>query len=204
MQSEDSHPVIQYHESRIRQYGAASSLALGWNTNYSQKIRFKVLAGIADLSHRSVLDNGCGKGDLSAFLGKCFTGIRYTGIDQMAVFIEMANKLYGHLPGTRFIQCDFDETDLPLSDYVLVSGALNYKNSDKDYIYKTITRLFNASEKGLAFNLLSATGYPEGELCSYQPDNIIKFCRSLSDEVKWRDDYLEGDYTIFMHKNAGN
>lgn len=54
----------------IRCYGAKSSLALGWRDHNSQLIRFEVLADIADLNGRSVLDVGCGYADLLPFLSE--------------------------------------------------------------------------------------------------------------------------------------
>ncbi|WP_143014090.1 hypothetical protein [Mucilaginibacter pineti] len=49
---------------------------------------------------------------------------------------------------------DFMAGELPLSDYVMVSGSLNYQQNDPDFIYKAISKLFESCTKGFAFNLL--------------------------------------------------
>ena len=191
---------IRYHKERIRAYGPSSPMALGWNTKTSQELRFSVLAGIADLSGRSVLDLGCGRGDLSAFLGERFPNIRYTGIEQLEVFVDLANKRYGHLPNTRFIRADFLSYAFPPADFILVSGSLNYIHPDPDFIFKTIRHLFRACSAGFGFNLLSATGLPTGKLTAYDPETIRSLCKTLTPHVELKAGYLDGDYTLFLYR----
>ncbi len=175
-------------------------MALGWNTPASQRIRFEMLSQIADLSNSSVIDLGCGRGDLSVYLGERFPGIKYTGIEQHETFIDIANRQYGHLPNTRFITGNFWTETIPVADFILASGSLNYKNSDPGFIYKMIRKLFQSSATGLGFNLLSNIGYPPFHLCAYKPEVILPFCETLSAHVVLREDYQEGDYTVYVYK----
>jgi SAM-dependent methyltransferase len=193
--------ITDYHQGRIVVYGLRSSMALGWNTVASQRIRFDILADIADLSLHSVLDVGCGRGDLRVHLGMRYPGIDYHGIDQMEPFINLANKQYGHIPRTTFKVGNIWTTPLPEADYVFASGTLNYKNSNPNFIYEMIEKLFSTCKKGFGFNLLSKVGHPPGELSAYAPDGILNYCRTLSDNVKLMDDYQEGDYTVYMYKH---
>jgi SAM-dependent methyltransferase len=191
--------IRKYHEARIKKYGAHSSMSLGWNTPCSQQTRFATLAEIADLTNRSILDIGCGRGDLCTFLFERFTGINYTGIEQIVSFYELALKQYSHLARTSFILGDFWTAVLPPADYLLASGALNYQNSDPDFLTKTIRRLYSACHLGLGINLLSATGYPAGQLSAYSPAEVVAFCQTLSPQVVLREGYLEGDFTVFLY-----
>jgi SAM-dependent methyltransferase len=191
--------ILQYHETRIRAHGLRSAMALGWNIPANQQVRFEMLAEIAALDNKSVLDVGCGRGDLRAYLGGKFASVQYTGIEHLEEFLVIAKKLYGRLPGTKFILADFWTTPIPPSDFILASGALNYANSDPDFIYKQISRLYAAAVEGFGFNLLSKVGYPPGDLRAHDPDDILSYCRTLSKRVRYRDGYLDGDYTIFMY-----
>jgi SAM-dependent methyltransferase len=164
--------IIQYHKARIRRFGISSPMALGWNTSDTQQIRFHILSQIADLSGQSVLDIGSGLGDFRPFLGERFARICYTGIDQMEEFICSAQKLYGGLPNTNFIQGNFWTSELVLS-----------------------------CKKGLAFNLLSVVGHPPGELKAYNPDIIRSHCLGLTQKVEILEGYLDGDFTVFMKKS---
>jgi len=192
--------INKYHEARIRTYGPQSPMALGWNTRKSQEVRFEVLSGIADLSDHSVLDIGCGRGDLKAYLGERFPGISYTGIEQNETFFNLAIQKYGHLPHTRFICSNFWTDEVPAADYILVSGSLNYKNSDPGFVYKMIRKLYESCTCALGFNLLSSIGYPPLDLCAYKPEVILLFCQTLSAHVEIRDGYQEGDYSVYMYK----
>jgi SAM-dependent methyltransferase len=200
LNSKDRQNIIRYHQERIRAYGPASSMALGWNTRLNQQLRFGVLASIADLSNHSVIDAGCGRGDLAPFLGEKFKGIRYTGIEQVKEFTTLAKKQYGHLTGVQFVEGDFLGTALQEADYILSSGSLNYKNSSARFLLEAIGNLFAQCKKGLGFNLLSKTGFPPGELQAYNPDLVIGFCGTLSKKVILTEGYLEGDFTVFMYK----
>jgi SAM-dependent methyltransferase len=200
----DLSKINKYHEARIRTFGPRSSMALGWNTKESQFQRFAILSEIADLNNSSVLDVGSGRGDLKVYLGERFSGIQYTGIEQQDIFFDLAVKQYGHLPNTTFIKSNFWLEPLPAADYILVSGSLNYKNSDPGFIFKMIRKLYDACRVGLGFNLLSQIGYPPLNLSAYPPDTIIPFCETLTAHVELREGYQEGDYTLFMYKDAGS
>jgi SAM-dependent methyltransferase len=200
MSPADTSKITAYHQARIAEYGLRSSMALGWNTVASQRIRFDVLAGIGEMSNHSVLDAGCGRGDLRVHLGLRYPGITYTGIDQMEPFIRLAQKQYGHIPRTTFLTGNIENDQLPPCDYVLCSGALNYKNVNPRFIYQIIKKLFDTSKLGLGFNLLSKTGYPPGDLSAYNPELMMDYCRTLSKKVKLIEGYQEGDYTIYMYQ----
>jgi hypothetical protein len=200
VETSDTASITAYHQARIASYGLRSSMALGWNTNSSQRVRFDVLASIANLTNQSVLDAGCGRGDLRVHLGLRYPGITYTGIDQMEPFINLARKQYGHIPRTTLQLGDLFTDTLPPSNYVLASGTLNYKSTHPRYIYQIIGKLFACCTKGLGFNLLSRIGHPPGDLCAYAPEGILEYCKTLSEKVIFKDGYQEGDYTVFMYK----
>ncbi len=195
----DTEAIFYFHQYKIRQFQNRNHRALGWRDLESQRIRFKVLAQIANLNHASVLDAGCGHGDLREYLNQKYTGVQYHGMEQIPEFLDLAQLLYGHLPGTAFYQGNFMTDELPAADYTLINGSLNYRNTDAGFIFNAIKRLFSHSRLGLGFNLLSHIPANDN-LVAYPPDKILAYCRTLSNRVAFKDDYADEDYTIFMYR----
>ena len=193
----DSAAIFRYHQQRIREYGAGSPGALGWQPD-GQQIRFEILSRIGDLAHCSVLDVGCGYADLYPFLNQRFAGLQYTGIEQMPELVRLAQDRYGDAPGVTLATGDFLRVPLPLSDYVLASGSLNYRQRNPRFIYEAIEKLYGSSRRGLGFNLLSWEPVDGGPLAAYDPATIVAFCQTLTPDVKLLEGYRDGDFTVFM------
>lgn len=182
----------------IKLHGNDNSHALGWRDPQSQLIRFEVLSDIADLNGRSVLDAGCGHGDLAAYLKNIYPDCRYFGVEQIPELLDVAIEKYGGLEDTLFFEGNFMTSALPVTDFVLVSGSFNYNSSDPDFIYKAIKRLFDSCRIGLGFNLLSKI-QQNGLLRTYDKEAIKAFCSTLSDTLVIKDKYSDEDFTIFLY-----
>jgi SAM-dependent methyltransferase len=191
----ESGSIFNYHRYMIRVYGSQSSRALGWLDEESQNIRFKALAGLGNMNNHSVLDAGCGYGDFR----EIYPDATYIGIEQIPEMLDEAISRYGHLPQTTFISGNFNTIDLPLTDYVVASGSLNYKNEDHQYIFKAISTLFNSCRLGLGFNLLNKI-IPNELIVAYNPVQIMDYCASICREVKMINNYSDEDFTIFMYR----
>lgn len=184
----------------IAGHSADSSFALGWRNKQDQQVRFEALVTIADLNGKTVMDAGCGYADLYPFLKKCYPQMaHYYGIEQITELADEAILRHGHLPDTTFIPGNFLHTDMPVCDYVLASGSLNYGSSISGFIYTAIEKLYNQCSRGLGFNLLSHMPL-DGTLVAYDPGEILAFCKTLSMYVALKADYAEADFTIFMYR----
>jgi len=195
----DNSAIFDYHRSMIAYHGNTGPAALGWTDRESQLVRFRVLSEMAGLDHCSLLDAGCGHGDLLGYLLTRYPDINYTGIEQLPEFLAEAGKRYGLLPEAIFLEGDFCRDALPAVDYVLLSGALNYHQEDPDFIYNAISKLYAASRKGFGFNLLRRV-IPNGLLAAYQPDNVCAYCETLGADVRLRLDYSDEDFTIYLYR----
>ena len=195
----DNAAVFRYHRQRIREYGPGSPGALGWQPD-GQQIRFEVLAQIGDLAHCSVLDVGCGYADLYPFLQQHFVGVQYYGIEQMPELLDLARARYPHAPGFTLATGDFLRMPLPLSDYVLASGSLNYRHRNPDFIFQAIATLYKSCRLGLGFNLLCWEPVGGGPLSAYDPATIVAYCQTLAPNVKLVEGYRDGDFTVFMYR----
>lgn len=198
----DRATILSFHKERIRNFGRGSAEALGWKALESQHCRFEQLAQIGDLSDCSILDVGCGHGDMRAYFGEIYPRLRYAGIEQMRPFLEVAAERYGDQTDTTFYLGDFSTTSLPVFDYVLASGALGYRSRDPDFVFRMITRLFANCRLGFGFNMMRRVPQPDGILAAYDPDLIVAHCRGLTPSVVLHEGYLEDDFTVFMYRQA--
>jgi SAM-dependent methyltransferase len=199
MSNNDNSAIFNYHRSMIAWHGNKSHGALGWTDLDSQLLRFSILSEMSHFGGCSILDAGCGHGDLLAYLVPLYEGITYTGVEQIPELLEEAQCRYGKLSYVHFLQADFIHDELPLSDFVLVSGSLNYFQSDPGFIYHAISKLYQSSKSGLGFNLLRQI-IPNGLLASYEPQQILNFCGTICPNVQLRTDYSPEDFTVYMYR----
>lgn len=167
---------------------------LGWGSIKSQEIRFKILLEIYGFDKSdSILDVGCGYGDLSKFVEN------YTGIDIRKSAISNAIDMYPSIN----VSCAtvFDITRK--FDWVFASGVFSFFDKNWDINTKTVVmRMFDICKKGVAFNMLS-------NLTPFSRDSDMKYV-DIAEILVWlpeithnfsiRHDYLKNDFTVYLYK----
>jgi SAM-dependent methyltransferase len=197
--------IIHYHRHRIATFGDGTVGALGWREADSQRVRFEVIADAVDFEGRSVLDVGCGHGDLCGFLLSRFDNVSYVGLEQVPEFVQVARDRYGTLPNTWFHCGDAVTAGLPGVDCVVASGTLNYRCEDPRFHYELIRRLYDAADEVLVFNVLVAARFPEHPLLrGHDPEEVASFCRGLSDAVDIIEGYAKDDVTFCVRRPDGD
>ncbi len=190
--------LTRFYEEALLKYGPGSAKALQWKNENSQHVRFVALSQIADLSGKSVLDVGCGVGDLYPYLQDHFTGIEYCGVDMVPGMIMAAEKKY---PDVRFIHIDVLEFTEQY-DYVLASGALTFNmQSGKEFYFEIITHMYSLAKRGVAFNVLDSEVYAtDHEYLAYSYAEIAAVCEALNCQFVVSTEYEVGDFTVFLYK----
>ncbi|MDD4179946.1 MAG: class I SAM-dependent methyltransferase [Candidatus Margulisbacteria bacterium] len=208
---------IDYFEGLLEKHGA-NHLALDWNSPESQRLRYKIMKEMfvygKKASGVSVLDVGCGLGDLYGFFkadGILFRNrINYTGYDISPKLVAAAKKRY---PDAKFELKDImEERYVPKFDYVFCSGIFNIRTSDKDahldLVKEMLFRMYDLSSQGLAVNFLSEGSLPISdydELNSkqyffFEPEKIMNYARFICSRFMIRHDYHPGDFTVYLLK----
>jgi len=193
--------LFRHYETRFQEHGY-SYKTLGWGSVETQRLRFQVLADIADLSGRSVCDVGCGFGDLNSYLTSRFGDTKYHGVDLSQVLLDEA--------AMRHPEATFERRDVlanPLQpesfDYVMASGLLNFKQeSHFDYLRKMVEVLYAACSRGLAVNFLSS--YVDYELekdFHFAPEEAFTMARKLTRWVTLRHNYPLYEFTLYLYRN---
>jgi len=208
---------IDYFEELLDQHGE-NYLALDWNNPENQKLRFEVAKEIFVYGKRaaniSVLDVGCGFGDLYGFFKS--TGalkrnrINYFGCDISEKLIKVAKKKY---PAALFEVKDLlQERHLPQVDYIFCSGVFNIRSQASqdhmEFVKSMLLRMYDVVNCGVAVNFLSEGALPisdfsdlnSGRYYYFRPEEILTFCRFICSKYILRHDYHLGDFTVYLLK----
>jgi SAM-dependent methyltransferase len=201
---DDERKVLDFYHERWRKFGY-DTRSLGIGSRASQEARFQILAEIGDLRGASILDVGCGFGDLFAFLSERGVSTRYTGIDIQPAFVDEAKRRH---PDAEFL-CSGIE-DFPADrrfDFVLVSGTFNVKFRDdqEDWVFRMLERLFDLADRGVGINLLSTyydPGHHRDDMFYCAPERAFAAAHAVSRWVVLRHDYLPHDFTLYLYRKG--
>lgn len=177
---------------------------LDWASAASQQARFEVLLRNVRLAGRSILDVGCGLGDLAAFLAERNAGADYTGVDVLAKMVDAARL---RVPAARFVQADiFAGQDVAPGrfDVVFGSGIFNLDlGNNARFLAAALPRMLELARGHVVFNCLHIRGpLLEPGYFSCDPNEVLALIPPAAGRVRLLDDYLPNDFTILCEKPA--
>lgn len=176
----------KHYQALLAEHGD-SFAAVQYSSRASQEARFHILSEVGDLRHSKVLDWGCGTGHLATWLDKAGISCRYTGVDIVPEFLELAAEKH---PAHRFGELgDFSDERF---DWVLVSGVFNNRRDDNEAFFRqSIAALWSRCDRGIAFNLMSSwVDFEDPSLWYVDPGDTFGFMKSLTPFVSIRNDYI--------------
>ncbi|WP_353661717.1 class I SAM-dependent methyltransferase [Hydrogenimonas sp. SS33] len=178
-----------FYANALKKHGATAR-GVAWNDEKRQKRRFDaLLKQVPDLASCTIVDAGCGFGDLFLYMQHIGRLPKtYIGVDMMAPMVEEAQKRTGR----RILQRDLLTDPLPEADWYLASGSFNLLTRFETLL--AVKRCFDAAQKGIVFNLLK--GRDKSDTYNYWlPREIKKACAGLG-RITVYEGYLEGDFTV--------
>jgi SAM-dependent methyltransferase len=198
--SEIEQAIRRYNE-RLEKYGI-SELALGWGEKGRAKLRYEILTSCWDFNNTSILDFGCGFGDMYQYIfEKGIRDFKYTGIDINQMFIDIAIEKYGK--NAEFLVKNLLEDEIKDKfDFVLSSGVFNFKlENNIKFIEDSFEKFNELSIKGFAVNFLSnKVEYQYDYTYHANPSTILDIAYKYSKNVILRNDYMPYEFTIFVNK----
>jgi SAM-dependent methyltransferase len=200
--TEDDRRTMDYFSANLARYGAEPR-AVDWGSNESQRLRFKVLAEVGDLNGCSLLDVGCGIGDLYGWLQEEKIAAQYRGIDITPGMVTSAGKRF---PGVDFSVGNMLEgAEIPEQkyDFVIASGIFYLRqNAPVEYLQTVVAAMFKAARIAVAFNSLSSW-FAEKDRGEFYADPLqtVDFCRTLAPWVCLRHDYHPRDFAVFLYRD---
>lgn len=197
--------INEYYTQKVIQHGD-SSLGVDWNSKESQYLRFEQLLKVITKKKFSLLDYGCGYGELINYLNNTDFDCNYHGYDLSEEMIKKAIEKFGANDKTKFVSV-FPEENF---DYTIASGIFNVKlnlASDTEwyaYIIETINLFHKISTSGFSFNALtkySDKEYMKDYLYYADPMQLFDYCkRNFSRNVALLHDYNLYEFTILVRK----
>jgi SAM-dependent methyltransferase len=202
MNEADRAQYQQRYAERLRQYGY-DPRTLGWTAG-KQAERFSVLTSFMPLDQiESVLDVGCGFGDLYGFLRQAGFRGRYVGIDFVPELIEVGRA--------RFEDADLRVSDLSAFSeqepfgFVIASGIFNARLAHEEnqvHIEQSLARMFSLCSQVTAVDFLTSyVDFRRDDLCYTQPEAVFGWAKSLTRRVALRHDYMPFEFALAMYRD---
>lgn len=201
--NEDLNDVILRYNQRLSKYGY-SPQSLGW-TKGKQDIRFDILTSLYNFENKSILDIGCGFGDLNKILSVKAKEYWYNGIDIVGELLEIGSEIYKGeniiFQQGEFLNMKFNKN----FDYAIASGIFNHKLKDGnnyDFIKSSIEKGLSVVRDGIAFDFLSdKVNYKNDNNFYSSPEGILSLAYEYSRNVVIRNDYMPFEFSIFIFKD---
>lgn len=184
----------RFYASGIIEHGFTPQ-GLHWHSQDSQQIRFDQLLSLLPNNVISIVDAGCGFGDLYHYVAQRGdkTIENYIGLDSLDMMVHEASIRTGQ----TIMQCNILCDPLPEAEYYLCSGALNILTREGAFLF--IERCFDASIQGMIFNFLE--GDKESKTYNYlREESIRDLARRLKADVVFRRNYYQRDCTAAFYK----
>lgn len=194
-----SKKILNYYSELFRKYGYDPK-SVGWGSKRGkQSIRFEILCQIGNIKNKTILDVGCGFGDLYGYLKYKKIPIKYYGVDINPDLIRLGRKIY---PKIKLEVRDIEKNKFRQKfDWVLASGITSH-GSTYQHLQSVMTEMFRISKKGFAINFVSnMVDYKTKNLFYSSPEKIFSMARSLSNRILLRHDYMPYEFTLYVYKD---
>lgn len=199
--------VKEYYTEKIKNNGVGAK-GVDWNSKESQYLRFEQLCNVINKDQFSIIDYGCGYGELINYIDAKYSKYDYFGFDISDEMLAEAQKLFQTNSNVKFSsQLNENKTD-----YVIASGLFNVKlnlatNEEwLAYIIETLNNMNSLSVNGFSFNALtkySDNDYMKDYLYYSDPLFLFDYCkRNFSKNIALLHDYDLYEFTIIVRKNG--
>lgn len=201
MNSNDKKRIIERYNKRLEDHGfSIDSLASGNEERRNE--RFKILAEIGIQSGDTILDLGCGFGDLQKYLLKNDIKVKYIGIDINEEIIKIAKKENSVLD-VRVLDILNENFNEPV-DYIVSTSSFNNKlneESNYDFVDKLLKKCYSIAKKGVAIDFLSSyVDYRvDDDVFYYEPEQLFSRAKKITKRVCIRHDYKLFEFCLYMY-----
>jgi cyclopropane fatty-acyl-phospholipid synthase-like methyltransferase len=196
-------PKDNFYNQQYKEFGH-SVKALGWGSANSQEKRFNALAQVGITGGDSVLDVGCGFGDLYFYLKKNGCDTEYTGLDSNKSFISLNHNTHPNLDFRYGNISSISDT----YDWVVASGIFCFKSPEWFHdTLEVVQAMLSKSIKGVAFNCLfdegvkrNSTNYQMHYLKRSDAGRLAGRLLHFSKRIKINAEYLPNDISFLVYK----
>lgn len=189
--------IAAYYDKLVDRYGH-DPRAVDASSQESLNLRYKVLSEVCNLDGKSVLEVGCGFGDLGAYLLERFN-CHYQGIDVSGRMIEEGRRVH---PNLRLHQRDvFEQREG--ADVVLAQGIFYLLGEEPEAKARAILkRMFWLCRGAVAFTAISSwsESHKDGEFYM-DPGWAAGISHAVANKkMVLRHDYHPGDLAMYLYR----
>jgi SAM-dependent methyltransferase len=189
------------YRTRYETYGY-DRRTLGWEKD-CQHVRFEAaLEGLRPEDYASVLDVGCGFGDLLTYLRKRRWRGRYVGIDLVPELLAEARERHADDGRAVFEHADASAGGFAQSAGLAIGiGVFNHRlhQDNLDFVAATLEAMWNASSRAVVCDFLSDSaelGKRRADLYYADPADILKLARRHSRRVVVNHAYMPFEFQV--------
>jgi trans-aconitate methyltransferase len=171
-----------------------------------QNERYSSLTANLGGTNKTVLDFGCGFGDLQKFLKERHLEIQYVGVDIVPEFI---NENLKSIPDNSEFKLISSHLDLSEQyDYVIVSGAFNtlYAPTPKKHseiVNEIIRHLFSLARISISYDFMTTdVDFMQQGSYHQNPLEAYNFAKSLSSRLILNQSYMPYEFAITIFKDS--
>jgi len=193
---------LKGYQRRFKKFGR-DPRALQWRNKQAAEKRYREVVAEIDFEGKTVLDVGCGFGDIIPHIESKAKNFEYTGVDLVPEFVEEARKLH---PRQNFQVRDyFNDPMEQRFDVILSVGTLNGNVKDNmGYRKESIKTMFERAGEVLAFDMEGAHPQPKtsekSNVWYADPLEIRDYCLTLTPKVILSDKYHRRNFVVVMFK----
>lgn len=204
--------MCEYYSKRLHEHGPGVN-ALQYPSEERQQEAFAIAVNMinsatdcnpGDVDY-SVLDVGCGLGDLCLYLGG---SIPYTGLDINPEMIQIAQRRLPKHYGPQLRTCDILSDDglaVEEHDFVFSIAVLSHKpkfDDSESYLRRMVTRLYELARIGAVFDLFSSrVSYHMPYQLHVDPAQFLTYCYTLTSVVAIRNDYSPYRFMVYLGRD---
>jgi SAM-dependent methyltransferase len=191
--------IASYYDQLVDRFGH-NPRAVDAGSWKSLRKRYGVLSAAIPVGCRSVLEVGCGLGDLGQYLHREFPLMRYTGIDVSPRMIEEGHRVH---PRLDLRQGNVLDRSLTGSyDVVLAQGIFYRLGPEAERkSFQLIKKMVSKARRVVAFCAISTWADRRNSSEFYvDPAWLVTQCRRLTRFLALRHDYHPGDVAVYLYK----
>jgi SAM-dependent methyltransferase len=201
MKDRDRIELCERYRNRWQEYGY-DPRTLGWNKD-CQWVRFSAaLEGLRQDDYSSVLDIGCGFGDLLGYLRSQGWNGRYTGLDLVDELIVEARKQHAGDRSAEFLCGDTSAlNDSHKSDMAVALGVFNHRlhQDNLQFARETIEKMWHSTTRVIVCDFLSVASDAEhrrGDLYYADPAKLYQFAAGYSRRIMIHHAYMPFEFQL--------
>lgn len=184
----------------------AEKKTVGYGAKVSQQVRFESFVKFVEHAPKSLLDVGCGSGDLLFFLkDRGWLPDRYVGVDVSPKMVEWTKERIAELPIQKVVMVgNADTPQEPPVEWVAGMGIFEI-GTDQITLWETVRAMYARCTEGVAFTAIwkdpSKKKLDQDETF-FEPFALAKELREkLTERVAVDFSYAPHCYSVYMWKS---